>query len=102
MGAMETLEFIEEKGGIYFRSIFLEKAGMRVPQHRHDVDHATYCGAGSALFYVDGELADTVKAGHAVEILKGRAHLFVALEDGTRLTCVFDAAAALELKGKGY
>lgn len=99
---METVEFVEEKGGIYFRSILLAKAGMRVPQHQHDVRHATYCGSGSALFYVDGELVQTVLAGHAVEIEPEKAHLFEALEDNTRLTCVFDAEATQLLKAKGY
>ncbi len=95
-------ESIQFAGKFYFRSIVLEKAGDRVPQHRHDVSHPTLCGAGSAEFYVDGVLAGRVIAGNVVEIEAGKLHEFVALEDGTRLTCVFDAEDAEKLKEKGY
>jgi hypothetical protein len=37
----ELVEFVEEVAGHYFRSILLPRAGMRVPQHTHDHDHAT-------------------------------------------------------------
>jgi quercetin dioxygenase-like cupin family protein len=95
----ETIQFA---GKFYFRSILLERAGDRVPQHRHDVAHPTLCGSGSAKYFVDGELMGTVVAGYAVEIEAGKLHEFVALEDGTRLTCVFDAEDAMRLQEKGY
>lgn len=95
-------EFIEEVEGIYFRSVFLPFKGMTIPQHRHDVAHPTLCGSGKARLYVDGRFCCDIEAGHAVPIKAGVDHLFEALEDDTRLTCVFDAARANEIKDKGY
>lgn len=95
-------ESIQFAGKFYFRSVLLEKAGDRVPQHRHDVPHPTLCGSGAANYYVDGRLAGTVRAGQAVEIEADKLHEFVALKDDTRLTCVFDAEDAMKLKEKGY
>jgi quercetin dioxygenase-like cupin family protein len=89
----EIVEFVEECGGIYFRSILFNK-GRRVPQHAHDHDHATYCGAGSAVWFVEGMFRGIVTAGHAVEIKAGKQHEFEALEDGTRLACVHDVKSA--------
>lgn len=97
-----THEFVEEVEGIYFRSIFLPFRGMTVPQHRHDVPHPTFCGAGKARLYVNGRFKCDVEAGHAVPIEAGVDHLFEALEDNTRLTCIFDTARAEELKEKGF
>lgn len=100
--AAHVVEFVDVVDGIMFRSVFLPFKGMTVPQHRHDVSHPTYCGAGKARLYVNGRMAADVEAGRAISIEAGKDHLFEALEDNTRLTCVFDAARAEELKGKGY
>lgn len=98
----ELVEFVEEVDGIYFRSILLPKAGMRGEQHSHGVSHPTYCGSGRAALFVDGKHVCDVAAGHAVPVKAGSQHLFVALEDNTRLTCIFDAARAEKLKEKGF
>lgn len=97
----EIVESIEEVCGIYFRSIWLPKAGMRGEQHVHDHDHATFCGSGRAALFVDDKPSGEVRAGHAVAVMAGKKHLFVALEDGTRLTCVHDIASADSIKRKG-
>ena len=81
------VEFIEEVAGILFRSVLLGK-GMMIPQHVHDYDHATYIGSGRARLWVGGELKEDVEAGRAVLIEANKFHVFQALEDGTRLTCV--------------
>lgn len=96
-----VIEFIEEVCGIYFRSVVLPKAGMRIAQHTHDHDHATYCGSGRAMVIVDGVPQGKVAAGHAVAVLAGKKHEFIAIEDGTRLTCVHDVASAESIKAKG-
>lgn len=96
----DTIEFIEEVAGIYFRSIIMDRGESSV-QHTHTHDHATYCGSGSASIYVDGELEGEVRAGHAVAVIAGKKHRFIALEDETRLTCVHDAASAMSIKEKG-
>jgi quercetin dioxygenase-like cupin family protein len=96
----EIVEFVEEKGGIYFRSVLLPK-GMKVPQHVHDHDHATYCGQGKAIMLVNGEFAALLRAGHAVEVKAGLEHEFLALEDDTRLACVHDVKSADSVKEKG-
>lgn len=98
----EIVEFVEEKGGIMFRSILIPKAYTWIPQHVHDEDHATYCGQGSAALYVDGEFAQRVEAGHAVEIKAGKQHSFRSIEDNTRLVCIWDEQKAMRLKAKGF
>lgn len=92
-------EFIDEVAGLYFRSVVL-MAGMRVPQHVHPYDHATLCGCGSAVLYVDGEDRGVVKAGEAILIEANKQHEFEALEDYTRLTCVHDPRSAEAAKEK--
>lgn len=97
----EIVEFVEEVCGLYFRSIVLPRAGMRIAQHQHDHDHATYIGAGSVRMYIDGTPAGDFYAGRAVPIIAGQHHAFEALEPGTRLTCVHDVASAQSIKKKG-
>ena len=96
-----AVEFVEEIGGIYFRSIRLAKAGMFVPQHKHDHDHATFCGNGAARAWADNEWIGDVEQGHAIEIRAGRQHTFMALTDNTLLCCVHDVASALSIKERG-
>lgn len=97
----EVVEFVEEVCGTYFRSVLLPKAGMRISQHVHDHDHATYIGNGAVALRVGTILAGTFKAGQAVPILAGQLHEFEALEDNTRLACVHDVASAQSIKEKG-
>lgn len=96
------VEFVDEVEGIHFRSILIPRAGMLVPQHEHDVSHPTYCGQGSAAIYLGDRYWRDIKGGEAVPIKAGVIHSFRALEDNTRLTCVFDAKRALLLKEKGF
>jgi quercetin dioxygenase-like cupin family protein len=98
----EIVEFVEEKGGIYFRSILIPKAHTWIPQHVHDEDHATLCGQGSAALYVDGEFSEKVEAGRAVEVKAGKLHSFRSLVDETRLSCVWSLEKAERLKAKGF
>lgn len=95
------LEFIDEVGPFYFRSILLPEAGMRIPQHVHDYDHATLCGSGKARMYVDGVETGILEAGQATEIKAHHRHEFESLERNTRLTCVHDPRSAESIKGKG-
>lgn len=98
----EIVEFVQEVAGIYFRSVLLKKKGMRIPQHVHSESHATYIGAGKVRLYVDYDLACDVEAGNAVEIQAGKRHWFEALEDNTRITCVWSLEAAeRQMKSKG-
>lgn len=84
----QPVERIEEVGGIYFRSILLEAPGDRVPQHKHDHDHATLVASGAALAWSDGKFLGDFYAPAAIEIKAGAEHLFEALEPNTRLVCV--------------
>lgn len=100
--AFEIVEFVEEVGGIYFRSIVLPFKGMTIPQHVHSEPHATYVGSGAARLYIDYREAVDVQAGHAIEVAAGKRHWFEALEDNTRLVCVWSSeAAAREMKARG-
>jgi len=97
----EIVEFVEEVAGLYFRSILLPRSGIRVPQHVHDYDHATYIGSGAARMYVDGAPAGDFPAGHAASVRAGHQHEFEALEPNTRLVCIHDVASAESLKQRG-
>lgn len=89
-------ENIQIAAGIYFRSVVLTN-GEVIPQHVHAAEHATYVGAGAARLWIDGVWRQDLRAGEAAEIEAGREHLFQALEEGTRLTCVWreDVAEAM-------
>jgi quercetin dioxygenase-like cupin family protein len=97
----ETVEKITEVCGLYFRSVVLERAGDVATQHTHDHDHATYCGAGRFAYYANGAHQGEFVAGDAVPVRAGEKHYFVALDDGTRLTCVHDIASAQSIKERG-
>lgn len=98
----EIVEFVDEVCGVYFRSILIPLAGTVVPQHAHDHDHATYCGRGKALMFVDGVKAGEVCEGQAIGVQAGKEHAFVSLENNTRLTCVHGLDSASSLKSKGF
>lgn len=93
----EIVEFIETKGGIYFRSVLLSE-GTSIPQHVHSEDHATFVGQGKARVFVNGKYVQDVEAGHAVEMKAGDAHVFQALENNTRLTCIWPVEVAERMK----
>lgn len=97
----EIVEFVDEVCGIYFRSVLIPKAGMRIAQHVHDHDHATFIGNGAAALRVGGVMAGIFRAGEAVPVIAGQHHEFEALEDNTRLACVHDVASAQSIKEKG-
>lgn len=95
------VEFIQEVGDFYFRSVLLIKAGVTIPQHTHDHEHATYVGSGKARYWVDGILKGDIEAGTAILIEAGKAHMFQSLEPNTRLTCVHDVTSAQLIKERG-
>src|SRR5262249_17004324 len=93
-GMSLQVEFADEVAGVYFRSVLLETVGDRAEQHVHDYDHATLCGAGAAKVFIEGIYQRAVMAGEAVKIAAGMKHAFVALQAGTRLTCVHIQSSA--------
>lgn len=93
----EIVEFVDEVCGLYFRSILIN-AGTIIPQHVHDHDHATYIGSGAVRMWADGDDLGVFQAGRAVPVKAGVQHVFQALEDETRLTCVHDAVSAESAK----
>lgn len=82
---VETVAIV---GGVYFRSVFLKKWTV-IPQHTHDHDHATYVGSGRVRLWVNSVWSGDYQAGAAIEIRGGNQHIFQALEDFTRLICVW-------------
>ena len=95
------VEFIDEVGPFYFRSICLPEAGMRIPQHVHDYDHATLCGNGKARVYKDGVILKIIEAGEAVLIEAFHRHEIESLEKNTRLICVHDPKSVESIERKG-
>ncbi len=102
MSDIVPVERIEEVAGLYFRSVLIPSAGMRMQQHIHDHDHATFVGSGKVRAWSDGWLLGDFSAAMAVEIKAGATHVFEALEDNTRVTCVHNIASAESVKAKGY
>lgn len=96
-----VVEHIVEAAGIYFRSIFLARTGMGVPQHVHDYDHATLVGSGSLRGWCDGEWIGDKGRGEAFEVLAGKKHIFESLEPNTLLICVHDIGSATSIKQRG-
>lgn len=95
------VEFVEEKAGIYFRSLRMPRAGTVVSQHVHDHDHATLCGNGRAIMFVNGERVGELRAGQAAELKAGQRHSFITLKPDTLLVCIHDVASAESIKRKG-
>jgi quercetin dioxygenase-like cupin family protein len=85
----QPVERIEEALGFCTRTITLEKAGTCIPQHEHKDDHATLVCAGKARAWADGVCLGDFEPGALIPVKAGREHLFQALEDVTRLSCIF-------------
>ncbi len=49
---VETIQ--ADVAGLYFRSVLLTHAGMTIPQHVHQYDHATLIASGSAELWRNG------------------------------------------------
>lgn len=94
----QPVEFIEIVAGLYFRSVLLKLAGTIIPQHQHGHDHATYVGNGKVRLWVNKEWKGDYQAGQAIEIKAHQDHLFQALENDTRLTCVHNLKSAELIK----
>lgn len=86
--------------GFYLRTALFERAGERSEQHEHTCEHPTLCGSGAAQYWENGVHVGDVRAGGAVKVSAGQKHEFVALEDNTRLTCIFNLAQAEEERGR--
>ena len=95
------VERIEEVFGLYFRSVLLEHAGLVIPQHEHDHNHATYIGSGKARMWVDGAWVGDFEAGCVVPIEAKKKHVFQSLLPQTRLACVHDIESAKAVKRRG-
>lgn len=93
---VETIHDCTDWGGPYLRTVLLPRKGDRGEQHAHQLTHATLCCNGAAEFWEDGLHIGNVSAGGVVQVKAGKPHFFVALLDETRLSCIFDAAAATE------
>ncbi len=96
----ELVEYIDEKCGLYFRSILLPMAGIKVPTHNHPYDHATIVGSGKARLHVNGLTRD-YDAGSVAELSAGANHTWESLEPNTRLICVHDTRSAEFIKKAG-
>lgn len=96
----QPVEYIEEVCGLYFRSIVLAK-GQVVPQHVHPYNHATFIASGRARAWSGGNWKGDFEAGRAVEVTAGIEHVFQALEDNTRLSCIHDTRSAEFIKSTG-
>jgi hypothetical protein len=86
-----------QSGNIMMRPMFFEYAGEVMEGHHHNFDHTTVVFAGSALIERlsdDGvvERAVTVKADskHNWVLIKAKSyHRITALEDNTRVHCIY-------------
>lgn len=84
------------KGGLLFNSVILLK-GQLVEQHVHSKPHPTFIGSGAARLWADRAWGGDFKAGEAVEVAAGVAHVFEALEDNTLVACVWEEKVGEEM-----
>jgi hypothetical protein len=97
-----AVEYIEEIGGLYFRTIRLPKSGDMAPQHAHEYSHVTFLGHGSVLAFADGVGLGYFKAPAAILVEAGKLHEFIAQSDNTLLTCIHSVASAEAIKAKEW
>lgn len=91
---MEIVETANEYAGVYFRTVLLPIAGIRVPQHKHSYAHPTLCLTGRAMHFVDGVAVNIISQGEIVEVEANRLHEFESLAPDTRLMCITPADVA--------
>lgn len=89
----ELVEFVDVVGGLMFRSVNLKKDWL-VDQHVHEVDHVTVVGSGGVRFWKNGKWEQDIYAFSAIEVKAGDLHIFQALENNTKMSCVFDTSTA--------
>lgn len=97
----QPVQKIVEACGLYFRSVILSDRGNIIPQHSHDHPHATFISSGRVRGWRNGEWIGDKGRGDAFEIEAGSAHVFLALEPDTMLTCVHSLDSADSIKRKG-
>lgn len=97
---IELVEYVDEVCGMYFRSLLLPVAGIKVPTHKHPYDHATVVGSGKAILHANGEKRVYI-AGDVAELKAEVDHTWESLEPNTRLTCVHDTRGADFIKKAG-
>lgn len=91
---IEVVETANEYAGVYFRTICLPLAGLRVPQHKHPYAHPTLCLSGRARHFVDGIAVSIIEEREIVEVQANRLHEFESLVPNTRLMCITPADLA--------
>lgn len=96
---VESMAF--SKFGLYFRSLLMKKKNTVVPQHVHDLGHATIVGAGRARGWANGEWIGDKGPGEIFDIDPYIEHVFQALEENTFMSCVHDEKSAESVKAKG-
>lgn len=74
--------------GIFIKQMYLDRAGLYVPQHSHKYDHASMLASGSVRLWKDGELAGDFKAPTPINITAGTKHTFMSLEPNTVIYCI--------------
>ena len=87
---------IQFKGGLYFRTLVLQAGGVG-GQHAHQWDHATMIVTGSARLWSGAKVLGDYKAGEIAEVKAGEIHVFEALEDNTKLMCIWPESIGEEL-----
>lgn len=97
-----VVENITENLGFYFRTITLREAGLVIPKHVHDYDHATLVGHGKVRAWQDDQWVGDFEMGDAITIPANTRHVFQSLLPDTVLTCVHNIESAMSLKRKGF
>lgn len=98
----EIVEFVDEVGEIYGRSVRIPCKGTIIPQHVHSEPHTSICCKGKARLYVNDLFKQDVLEGHMVLLEADKKHSFESLEDDTLLTCLWTKDQAARLKERGF
>lgn len=74
--------------GIFIKQMFMDKAGIMVPQHSHSYSHSSMLATGSVRVWRDGEIIGDFKAPIPIEIPAKCKHMFMSLEPNTVVYCI--------------
>lgn len=85
--------------GIFIKQMFMDRAGIMVPQHSHSYEHASMLASGSVRVWQDEKLIGDFKAPIPINIPAKCKHMFMSLEPNTVVYCIhrIDRSGSIEV-----
>lgn len=84
---------------IFIKQMFMDRAGIYVPQHSHSYEHASMLASGSVRVWQDDVLIGDFKAPIPINIPARVKHRFMSLEPNTVVYCIhrIDRTGAVDI-----